>query len=69
MVETRWLTQEACHEFVDMRATHGELISPWFGAIARELLQPWWSALRRGERVTADGVIHRLEGAHEAMNP
>ena len=48
---------------------HGELISPWFGTIARELLHPWWDALKRGELVEPDGLIHRLAGAEEAMRP
>lgn len=49
--------------------THQELISPWFGAIARTLLHPWWEALQRGgiDAVPPDGTVHRLAGAHEAM--
>ena len=64
----RWLSQEQCAAFVDESAAHGELISPWFGAIARELLAPWWSALRRGEELAPDGLVHRLEGSQEAMS-
>ena len=56
----RWLAQEECAAFVAEGAGHGELISPWFGAIARELLGPWWSALRRGEALQADGRIHQM---------
>ena len=82
VVEARWLTQEECREFVDgaphpedatrpqwlgETVRHSELISPWFGAIARELLHPWWSALKRGDTVSPDGVIHRLAGSQEAM--
>lgn len=76
--DVRWLTQDECREFVDGAACgsggadgagHGELISPWFGTIARELLHPWWSAIKRGETVEPDGVIHRLAGAKEAMEP
>ena len=79
--DVRWLTQEECRDFVERAATpagsdghassegHGELISPWFGTIARELLHPWWASLKRGERVEPDGLIHRLEGAEEAMQP
>ena len=49
---------------------HEQKISPWFGAIARELLHPWWTQLRAHRRVASvepDGRIHRLAGAHEAM--
>jgi isopentenyl-diphosphate Delta-isomerase len=80
--DVRWLSQEECHEFVDGAPhpedptkplwkgevlRHSELISPWFGTIARELLHPWWSALKRGEPIKPDGKIHRLTGANEAM--
>jgi len=82
VVDVRWLTQDACREFVDGAPSpedptlplwegetprHAELISPWFGAIARELLDPWWSALKAGETLQPDGTIHRLAGSHEAM--
>jgi isopentenyl-diphosphate delta-isomerase len=78
--DVRWLTQEECREFVERAAApdgsshapskgHDELISPWFGTIARELLHPWWAALKRGEVVEPDGLIHRLAGAEEAMRP
>ena len=52
------------------RVRHSEKISPWFGAIARELLHPWWTRLKAGgsvRSVEADGAIHRLAGAHQAM--
>jgi isopentenyl-diphosphate delta-isomerase len=79
VVDTRWLTQEECKAFVDGAddpqgpsdnvVTHDEIISPWFGAIARELLHPWWEALKRGDinAVPPDGKIHRLAGGKEAM--
>merc|ERR1719387_1157091 len=73
--EYRWLSQEACREFVEGRfvdgawlaSNHDELLSPWFAAIASELLEPWWNSLKRGELPPPDGRIHRLEGAYEAM--
>lgn len=69
----RWLTQEECAAFVgdghgDGTAVGDALISPWFGAIARDLLPSWWASLRRGEDLEPDGLIHRLAGAHEAMS-
>jgi len=85
VMDVRWLTQEACAEFVNgapdphepsvplwagERVRHSEKISPWFGAIARELLHPWWTRLKAGgsvRSVEADGAIHRLAGASEAM--
>ena len=76
VMDVRWLSQEEAVEFVDgsadfapagQAARHEELISPWFGTIARELLHPWWSALKRGDTLEPDGKIHRLAGAKEAM--
>lgn len=59
--DIRWVSQAECTEFVDGSSefaaedgnapTHAELISPWFGAIARELLHPWWSSLKNGQTV------------------
>lgn len=76
VVATQWVDQAACREFItsagdphgaDTAARAGEWVSPWFAAIERELLHPWWDQMRRGEVVEADTVIHRLDGATEAM--
>lgn len=81
VMEVRWLDQQECVEFVEgaaeasQKGDDAELVSPWFGTIARELLHPWWSALKHSkvtgqsisEVVPSDGLIHRLEGAREAM--